>query len=970
MKLFFVAAFSCLILPARAADVMKIGDGPWQGEAPVRQTVDEATGDVCLEYSEHSPQKAAVFYVDFDNPGLDSYDALEFFWKLEAADANVAASIEGYPPGSLRRYYLRKRPNPPGRWQHAFLSLRHDDDGEIAQTDSTPPEGKLRLKFKVSLRDLEGLPDPKVVFRFSPPRLVRYPVSLQGSYGDVKTFHEHGEIGQRYLLTLKNQTDAARKARLFADEKNLRHFRLKFEEETMELAPGESRQVRVTISVPEEKAKTLPPLYSESAPIFVRAEGHPEEIAPWFDSYFLKAVIGAIPPEAKPAPWFSTEQNRLTALKKIETQPKAKALFQSMRKNADALLEQDIHIPKLFHGYSGHYVCKEHASSLQYRGEGQHWCVKGRHLLEGDDLVNRAGDYKQHAQLAKDALMLARMGWLTQDARYSRRAAEILLAYARIYRDLPFYKNGSTGFHARIAHAVLGECWWFTPVPHALDLIRGSGVLKEGEDDLIVQGLVLPAVLGIGSHRISANQQAEVNHAVGMGALSAGNWPLAAAALDGEMGMRFQWKEDFDVDGISVEREMPYHFAAVLPFVEMAEAYEALGVKVFDENFKRLFDAPIAYSDDQLVKSYASLYEAALKFWNTPEFARQVASHREGNWGWNTLVSPVENIAAPGGGVGNSILPAGGYTTLRQKSADGTLTTVFMNFGSPAWRGGACLLDPKITWKGIPLNGRTLRIGYGYEGSGFSYTPAAGNGLLVDGKGGSMLRMDQEAIFEQPFPAARWASSPQRPVFSGVQWARSVALCGNTVVLLDQFQSETPRRFDLISYLPGSVAEASRPRVEDYPGLLQEGDGYSFYRNPKISRGNVEKIAYHLDTKRAGMMGEADLLGEPDRLFVAESQAGWHPKWVPVIIRRFEGKSGWAVTAYSGRESPSKDETAIRRIAVSRNGRDVPPEEALAVEVSAAEGRYLILAAADDEEFLAGDTRLKGPLGLAFTKKP
>lgn len=976
MKLFFTIAAFCLVLPFALAQAvekaaeLKIGEEPWQGEAPIHQIVDAATGKVCLEYSEHSPQKAAVFFVDFENPGLDQYDALEFSWKLESADADVSVSIEGYPAGSLRRYYLRKRPNPHGHWQYVFLNLRHDDDGEIFQPDQVPPEGKLRLKFVVSLRDLEGLPDPKVVFRFSPPRLVRYPVSLQGNYGEVENFRESGEVGQRYWLTLKNQTDTAQKVQLLADTKKLRHFRLKFDDKELELAPGESRRVCAAISVSEKIAQTLPPLYAESAPLFVRTEKSPGEIAPWFDSYFFNLISGVIPPEEKPAPWFTTEQERLVALKKIEAQPKAKALFLAMQKTADVWLKKDVQIPKLFHGYSGNYVCKVHASPLEYRGEGSHWCVKGKHLLQGDELVDRAGDYQQHAALTQDALTLARIGWLTQDTRYSRKAADILLAYAKIYRNLPFYKAGSTGFHARVAHAVLGECWWFDPVPHTLDLIRGSGVLKEGEDNLIVQGLILPAVLGISSHRISANQQAEVNHAAGMGALLAKNWPLAAAALDGEMGIRFQWKDDFDVDGISSEREMPYHFAAIKPFVEMAEAYEALGVKVFDANFKRLFDAPIAYADDQLVKGYASLYEAALKFWNTPEFARQVAYARGGNWGWGTLVSPIETIDAVKGDIGNSVLPAGGYTTLRQKLSDGALTTVRMNFGSPAWRGGACLLDPQITWKGIPLNERTLRIGYGYEGSGFSYTPAAGNGLLVDGKGASMLRMDQEAIFDRPFPAARWASSPQRPVFPGASWARSVALCGNTVVLLDQFQSETPRRFDLITYLPGAIAESSAKQLSwsEYPELLQEGDGYSFYRNPKVNKGNIEKISYQLETKQAGVTGEMILLGSPNRLLTAESQAGWHPKWVPVFIRRFEGKSGWAVTAYSGREVSSPSEIIIRSLAVSRNGQPVRPEEALAVEVNTAEGRYLIMTASSDDEFFVGDKKLTGPVGLDFSE--
>src|SRR5690606_2913494 len=160
-----------------------------------------------------------------------------------------------------------------------------------------------------------------------------------------------------------------------------------------------------------------------------------------------------------------------------------------------------------------------------------------------------------------------------------------------------------------------------------------------------------------------------------------------------------------------------------------AQAYEAMGAKVFDSEFKRLFEAPIAYAPDQLVGAYAGLYELALAAWKDPAFARQVAHHRSRGWDWESLLSSVEDIEVKNIGIGNSTLEAGGYTTLRQERPDGGLVTVSVNFGSPAWRGGKALLDPAITWRNLALNQRVRRIGYGYDGSGFSYTPAAGNSL-------------------------------------------------------------------------------------------------------------------------------------------------------------------------------------------------------------------------------------------------
>lgn len=942
---------------------------PWQGEMIPTQVVDEATGTLCLEYSERNPQREAVIYLEFPDPDLDQYDALEFDWKLASADASVVVSIEGYPENGFRRYYLRKRPNPPGHWQRAFLSLRQDDDGAIFELEDAVKRGNLRLSFAVSLRDLEGLEDPQIIFRFAEPRLVRYPVKMEGDWGAVTTFEESGRIGQRYPLTLHNQTKTRQSVHLAADTQRLGDFDLRWPAHAIELGAGEQRTIHVEIFIDDEKAGQLPPLSFGEASLFAWTEQHPELITTWFDSYFINRIIGVIPPETKPAPWFASTEQRERALQKIANLPEAQNLFQRMRDEAHGWLDKNITLPELFFGYSGHYTCRAHSSPLQYRGPGVHWCVNGEHFVEGNEVVDRAGDFRQHESLTQAALLLARFGWLTGEKQYSKKAAEILLAYAEKYHTLPLYHEESTGFHSRIAHSVLGECWWFDPVPRTFDLIRGSGVLSKKEENQIVEGLILSAVVGIRSHRVNANQQAEINHAVGMGALVAEHWPLAAAALDGEMGIRFQWSEDFDSDGMSAERELPYHFAAVKPFAQLAKAYEELGVKVFDPTFKRLFEAPIAYAPDQLVGSYAGLYESALATWEDPAFARQVAHHRARNWDWESLLSPVGQIEAKTTGISNSTLEAGGYTTLRQELEDGELLTATVNFGSPAWRGGKALLDPSISWRNLPLNQQIRRIGYGFDGSDFSYTPAAGNSLLVDGRGGSMLRADQDTILETPFPAARWTSPLHRPLFTGVQWSRAIALCGDTVLILDQFAGRKPHRFDLITYLPGAIAETSYPKYEKYPSLLQEGDGYSFYRNARRSVDEVGSLEYVMDSPNKDVLGNTRFLGTASDVFLAEAQAGWHPKWIPVIIRRFEAESGWAASAFTANQASASGEIQLRQLPVSHsNGVALNPEEAIAVEVVASEGRYLVLSTHLSEVLMVDGHSLAGPLGLLFLK--
>src|SRR5690554_6202635 len=104
----FTFSFSSIAAETPPAFIYALKEYPWEGKA-LASTVDEASGMACLEYSEYSPQQTAVFYVEFPDPALDQYDALEFSWKLGDSDANVVVSIEGYPENSMRQYYLRKR---------------------------------------------------------------------------------------------------------------------------------------------------------------------------------------------------------------------------------------------------------------------------------------------------------------------------------------------------------------------------------------------------------------------------------------------------------------------------------------------------------------------------------------------------------------------------------------------------------------------------------------------------------------------------------------------------------------------------------------------------------------------------------------------------------------------------------------------------------------------------------------------
>ena len=832
------------------------------------------------------------------------------------------------------------------------------------------PEGKLRLRFQVSLSNMGRLPSrPRPVFRVADVRFARLPVTLEGNLAAVTTLQDARRVGQRYPLTLTNRTQAPQEVRLWADASALRHFRLSLSERKVRLAPGESRTVLAEIAAPRAKAAALPPLTCEEATVYAGLDGAPDTVTTWYRGFMVYRVIGAVPVPERPFPRLMPEKEAKEGRDRLAgTAPPAK-LDPRLERAVQELLAVSPEPPDTVHGNPNSYFNPDTNSPLRFLGPGKHWSEKDAKLVDVSAFpveVQRAAAYAHHGYLSNGALKLAEAGWQSADRRYFRKAAEILLAYARKYPAWPYARPAGTAFRSKVGWAVLQESWWYAPLPRALDLVRASGVLTPEEDRRVVADLILPAAIHLRLHRSVANQQAEYNRGFGVGALVAGHWPLAAEALHNEYGLRAQWAQDFDADGWTMERDISYHWAALMPFLEMAETYQANGVPVFDKEFKRLFDAPLAVSPDLVVRGPGAIYRTAFEHYRDPLYQRTLAA-AEG-----------KPAPAPAGGFPNSVLPATGITVLRAGTSDADLRTFTLYWGCPAHRGGQVPLDPKITWRGLPLNEHVFRIAYGYKQSGFSYTAAAGNALVVDGAASSMLRADQVALLDGATPAGRWTSPLHRPLYPGVEWSRTAALCGDTVLVLDQVAADRPRRFDAFTFLPGDLAETGA--WVDAPNFANEGSGYAFFEKPQSALpGNnaltplgdaaPAALEYRLEAKSPAR-GQLTLLGsEGMGLMRMQGYIRWHPVLVPVVVRRVENaRTCWLAAAYTGRADEAAPRAVVRRMPVRRAGKDLPPEQALALSVEDATGRYLVLTSAFTGPHQVDGQTVQGPLSVRSEK--
>ncbi|MCF7853390.1 MAG: alginate lyase family protein [Candidatus Pacebacteria bacterium] len=941
------------VLPVETQEVSADWQAP-EDSPPIRRIVDEATGKWCIEYYEQSPLKKRVFYTEFDRSLMDGHDALRFRWKSMADNAWVQAQVSGYPePGREKRnYYLVKRPPAKGQWQEVWLDLNLDDDLGAGAADAS--EGKVRVALTVNLWDMGEVGDPpRVRVRFANIRFEKHPIQLEKEVAAVSNIEESERIGQRHPITVHNRSSRMQNVILGVDSKELTEFQVTMSEKRFALAPGASRRVTADITVSPNRARALPALYSEQASVFAAVTDYPEHVTTTFQGYLLQRLTGAVPPAKGPYPRFKTAEARERTL---AARPQATA-----GGKAEAMLDISVEPPELRHGYSGSYMDPGPPQRpLRFRGPGKHYSERTGGLIDiatMPEKVQKAGAFAHHSYLSKAAYTLADAWWRTGRKEFARKAADILLAYAERYPSYSPANPYATGYASRIGHAVLGECWWFGRMPEAFDLVMASGVLDEKESQAIIDGLMIPAMVTISTHRVAANQQAETNASYGKAALVAERWDYAAKALDGEYGMRAQWEIDFDADGFTMEREMPYHFAALHPFVDFANCLEAVGVDVYDMNFKRLFDAPLAY-DIRGRPGNGGLYVHAYRHYHDPDYLPLVADKLDPD------ELPEKQIEQE---YSNSTLAAGGYTVLRAGTEAEGLRAITMNWGCPSHRGGNVLLNPLFYWKKHRLNEHVFRIGYGYEQSHFSYTAAAGNAVLKDGKRHSMLRAAPVALLEGDMPAGRWTSPLDRPQYAGVEWSRTVAICGDSMVLLDQVESAEPARWDWLTYFPAELT-AVNPSAEweAYKPLLEQGDGYRYFQESEKA-GGLSPVAgigiqYRL-RKQDKLTGYLTLLSSASTLFRAEGYVSWHPRLVPVLIQRAENTSSfWSAAAYTGGESDVEEHTSMKALEVYRDGQRLAAPQAIAIRITNPAGTFVVLTSKYDGPHRVGEQTLEGPL--------
>jgi hypothetical protein len=536
----------------------------------------------------------------------------------------------------------------------------------------------------------------------------------------------------------------------------------------------------------------------------------------------------AQPPSESRHPCLLLNAEGVTQLKqRIATAPWASDSWKKLKSAADRALGRPLDLPPRGGNWSHNYVCPTHGSRLtqgQQIGPWQweHLCPIGDHVLRGDpskasldfDGNAIASIHSRYAQQVIDDGLLYQV---TGEARYARKAREILLAYAEQYLGYPLHDNqGKKGRGGRIASQSLTEATWLIDMVQGTDLIWNT--LTDADRQTIVDKLLRPALdqvilpRRLGIHNIQCRQ----NSAIGLVGFLLGDKKLIATAVDDPvMGFRQQLENGVRADGMWLEGSSGYHFFTIAGLWPLAEAARNCGLDLYAPKFQSMFDGPLAlampnfvlpnFNDSGTVslEDQADAYELAFARFANPAYVLLLTGSERGGrlallFGVPTLPAHVASTT-----LASRNSPASGYAIL-QRGEDKDPTWLCLKYGP---HGGGHGHPDKNTFV-LFARGQILAPDAGTHAYGsalhrdWDKTTLAHNTLVVDQT--SQAQATGKCLAFGSDHDIDYSVTDAGPIYPGVSFTRTAALVTPQIILfVDQVQADAPHTYDLAYHQRG-----------------------------------------------------------------------------------------------------------------------------------------------------------------------
>lgn len=867
------------------------------------------------------------------------YDLLSLWLYSERANGQrltlVCNSDNAADPEGWDYFYYHFEVNWQG-WR--LLNLRLGEDLRAARK----PLGWQQIDYiSINASGWQHEPLPDTVLRLDAVRLVRAPAHIEPI--GQETRQADGQAVTTIRLRVVNRTDRPHSFPLRV-EGAFRIFAPALEaERTPQIEPGEEAVVTVALRAEGAALAGAEPLTREEGRVVVDAgiEGMPP----------MQAEIAAaapLPPRARPL-LFATAEEIERARQRAERYAWARKSLDTIISRAEAALKLEVAIPAEGGQWDHYYVCRKCGVGLRTQSPTEHQCPRCGTVYSGwpyDQVV--VG--RQHHRLTRAISDLGLGYAFTGRVEYAQKAREILLGYGQRYASFPLHdvRGRESVSGGRLYAQTLDEAVDIIRVAWGYDLIYDSGVLSAEDRQVIENGYLREVARTIMRHDArESNWQSWHNAGVAAIGFALRDETLAAHAINGAHGLRFQLRASILPDGFWYEGAAAYHFYALDALQWTMEAALRSGINLYDNAaYKAMFDAPLLYvfpnlqfpavndSDVFALSAQRRLYEVAYARLGDPTYLKVLTGAERGGteallWGAEELPEapdlelPSRNFA----GLGALVLRSG---TGQEQSY------VHLDYGPHGGghghpdklalilyaRGRELAPDPGRLLYAAPLHAEWYR------------QTIAHNTVTVDGV--SQAAAEGRLLLFHDGPVAKIARAECDTAYRGVTMRRTVVLADGYLLDLFELASGTEHQYDWAWHNVGEVAALPAGMVPGVP--VGSANGYQHISEVQHLRTDAP-WQVRLRVPEAGAV-VLTALGEPGtELFVGAGVTGRNVERCPVVIARRRAANTLFVAAISW-ASGAPAVQALERVSVAAQG-----DRALGLRVVRDGGEDLLLLA-------------------------
>lgn len=793
----------------RDSGVLGLTEGRTPGQQAMLWTsTDDSDGEIVFKNLRREE-------VDFSQ-----YDLLVFDLKISGRPVwNVGPRLQQHPAvyGFRGLYYSVDTLHPFDRWFTCSQDLSRWENVDDLTRNGFDVE---RQEFSFGITQLAAAGRTEVAL--ANIRLVKNPLGVKPSYPGRWGRLPDGSQATHFAVELENRREQALTVSLgldAADPGTLKQFRVKVPEHAFALLPGERRVVNIDVVAPADVLKSIRPWYGETARLAVRVAEIPELV-------LHAELVAGTRPEAVAHPVILCDPERMKAMHKTYADAERRpglgpALLRMVAVGEAALAYVPEYPPSAAPGrtkdpVSGGKLQRIDVPNLPfavYQDPLSGRTYSGPLYDAGmEDWLGR------HRANAATAHTLGVAYLISGRREFAQAAARILRDYIDRYLELPInaFEPGSPVGSAcsgsvRIDGTFMRERIWLGHLAIALDSIRASGVLDEGEIRAISDKIFTPSAMNMMDHKIGVmNLQMMINSAALYAGMAVDNPGLVAQSFYGSHGVARMMDIGYLAEGFWWENPSYQTVMNLCAFPVMAIAVRSGMIE----------------ADERLVERLTAYYRLAGPDGFTPElgtgnaqngalnntvahvFAPLIADPRLAWAAYNTKPAPhvgeLYTMAVIGGGkprippeqavnpfaTGTVNFPDYGGIALRIAE---TNAYAYLHYGREVTHGHLNKLSVHAYGKGGWYL-RNVMGGYGHNFHDFLETIASSTSIMVDGRNAN--RDTGELLFSETTGDYAVASARENAAWLDVRHERTVVLTCGPLILIDRCFAEAEHVYD------------------------------------------------------------------------------------------------------------------------------------------------------------------------------